>query len=97
MAAAELLFELKRVYEDGAIVEMKIWRVPVSVRGSQHAFKYSLYYGQHGRRLIGYDNEAGKGDHRHYGDVQQDYPFQSIDQLTADFLADVTAVRGLRL
>src|SRR6185437_8831440 len=94
MAGAELLLHRKRYYGDGGILEMKLWRVPRSVRGSGHLLKYSLFYGEVGRRLIGYDNEAGKGDHRHYGDREEAYPFSTVRQLMTDFLADVRRVRG---
>jgi hypothetical protein len=46
------------------ILEMVLWEVPGPVRGSEHGLKYSLFYGTGKARLIGYDNEAGKGDHR---------------------------------
>jgi hypothetical protein len=94
MGKAELLFHRKRHYDDGALVELKIWIVPHPVRGSSHSLKYSLFYGADGRRLVAYDNEAGKGDHRHYGDRQEPYDFRSVEQLVADFLADVSQLRG---
>jgi hypothetical protein len=56
-------------------------------------FKYSLFYGRHGERLIGYDNEAGKGDHWHYGDRETPYRFTTPERLIADFLADLRAMR----
>ena len=83
------------MYDDGAIAEIKLWVVPSAVRGSKHIFKYSLYYGRDGKRLIGYDNEAGKGDHRHYGERAEFYDFTTPEQLTADFLADVRSLRKL--
>jgi hypothetical protein len=83
-------------YPDGAIIEMSIWIVPDSVPGSLHAFKYSLYYGHPGRRVVGYDNERGKGDHRHVGDREEFYRFSGIEALIADFLADVKRARGAR-
>ena len=83
-------------YPDGAIVEMSIWIVPDSVPGSSHAFKYSLYYGYPGRRVVGYDNERGKGDHRHVGDREEPYRFSSVETLMADFLSDVKRARGTR-
>lgn len=93
MARADLVFYRKRTYDDGAIAEMKLWLVPNAVRGSQHSFKYSLFYGHPGARLIGYDNEAGKGDHRHYKDREASYVFTTPKQLITDFLADVRAIR----
>jgi hypothetical protein len=91
---ARLLFHRKRHYDDGAILEMKLWLVPIAVRGSQHALKYSLYYGRDGKRLVGYDNERGKGDHRHYGGREDPYIFVSPEDLIEDFLADVEFLRG---
>ena len=83
-------------YPDGAIVEMSIWIVPDSVPGSSHAFKYSLYYGYPGRRVVGYDNERGKGDHRHVGNREEPYRVSSVEALIADFLSDVKRARGAR-
>jgi len=94
LAGASLLFELKRVYDDGRIVEARIWLVPIAVRGSDHQLKYSLSYGSDGDRVVGYDNEAGKGDHRHYNDRQEAYAFTTVEKLVADFLADVSRIRG---
>lgn len=94
MPSAQLLFHSKRVYDDGAIVELKIWVVENPVPGSDHVLKYSLYYGEGGARVVNYDNERGKGDHRHYGDREEPYAFSSVDQLVADFEADVSKIRG---
>ncbi|HEX3881831.1 MAG TPA: DUF6516 family protein [Stellaceae bacterium] len=58
-----------------------------------YAYKYSLFYGSSGRRLVGYDNEPGKGDHRHYEDVEESYRFTTPEQLIRDFLADVRRIR----
>ena len=93
-ARAALLFHSKRRYGDGAVLEMKIWRVPRSVAGSSHDLKYSLFYGKGGERLVGYDNEAGKGDHRHYGGREEAYLFSTPERLMDDFLADVARLRG---
>lgn len=94
MATAELIFHSKRVYDDGAIVELKIWALPGPVLGSAHRLKYSLYYGQGGVRLVGYDNERGKGDHRHYEGREAPYPFTTVERLVADFETDVKRLRG---
>jgi hypothetical protein len=68
---------LGQVLPDGSIIEMKIWEVPESVPGSRHRLKYSLFYGRPGQRLIGYDNERGRGDHRHVEGKQQPYTFSA--------------------
>lgn len=74
-------------------MEMTIWQVPEPVAASAHQLKYSLFYGYPGKRVIGYDNERGKGNHKHLGNRQLDYRFTSVEQLVADFLADVRRVR----
>lgn len=89
MVRATLILHRKHRFDDGAISEMKLWLVPSTVRGSRHLFRYNLYYGRHGERLIGYDNEPAKGDHRHYGDHEQPYTFTTPEQLIAHFLSDV--------
>ncbi|MBN8463953.1 MAG: hypothetical protein J0M01_14255 [Dechloromonas sp.] len=73
---------------------MTIWKVPGPVLGCVHAFKYSLFYGYPGERVVGYDNERGKGDHRHIGDRQGRYASSSVETLVADFLSDVRHARG---
>jgi hypothetical protein len=93
MPKAVLLLHRQRYYDDGAISEIKLWRLPEPVSGSVHRFKYSLFYGYPGRRAVGYDNERGKGDHRHWDDVETPYRFTSMDKLLADFGADVDALR----
>lgn len=81
-------------FPDGAIVEMTIWLVPEPVTGSSHPFKYSLFYGRPGERIIGYDNERGKGDHIHIGGRENPYVFSTVEVLVADFLANVRRERG---
>ena len=63
---AQLLLHQRIDYDDGGIVEMVLWRVPSPVPPSVHGLKYSLFYGRPGVREVGYDNERGKGDHRHF-------------------------------
>jgi hypothetical protein len=72
---------------------MKIWRLPQAVPGRPHGLKYSLFYGYPGERLVGYDNESGKGDHRHVEQHEAAYEFTTVEQLIDDFLADVRRMR----
>ncbi|MGA2352825.1 MAG: DUF6516 family protein, partial [Terracidiphilus sp.] len=81
-------------YDDGAIVEMAIWRVPLPVRPSTHSLKYSLFYDRSGVREVGYDNERGKGDHRHFQGNEAAYAFSTVEQLITDFWFDVRRLRG---
>jgi len=90
---ARLIFHRKRYYDDGAIAELTLWQLAVPVRASEHSFKYSLFYGRPGERLVAYDNEPGKGDHRHYADREEVYRFTTPERLIRDFLADVRRLR----
>ncbi len=62
--------------------------------GSTHSIKYRLAYVVSSQCVLRYDNEAGKGDHRHVGEKETSYVFVSIDQLLDDFMADVAAWKG---
>jgi DNA-dependent RNA polymerase auxiliary subunit epsilon len=46
-------------------------------------------YVRDGKRVVGFDNERGKGDRRHLEEKERAYHFESIDQLLDDFLAEV--------
>ncbi len=94
--SATLVISDKVVFDDGMIQEIVIWRVPKPVPPTTHGFKYSLFYGGIGNRLIGYDNERGKGDHRHIRETEQPYGFQGWERLIDDFLADVAILRGVK-
>lgn len=96
MAKAQRLFLQRIDYDDGAIVEMSLWRVPAPVPPSTHRLKYSLFYGRPGLRELGYDNERGKGDHRHFRGVESAYLFTTVEQLMEDFWTDVRSLRGER-
>jgi hypothetical protein len=93
---AERLFHQRIDYDDGSIVEMVLWRTPTPVPPTAHGLKYSLFYGRRGVRDVGYDNERGKGDHRHFQGVETPYRFVSVEKLMEDFWADVRALRGER-
>ena len=93
MVKATLEYYDKALLPDGGIVEMKIWRLPEASAERPHGLKYSLYYGTAGKRIVGYDNEAGKGDHRHLGSGEKAYAFTTLENLIADFLADVERVQ----
>jgi hypothetical protein len=88
MAKARLLLRT-RTSVHGGVVEMTVWSVPLPVPTSEHAFKYRLVFVRGGQRLVGYDNERGKGDHKHLGGRQYKYRFTDIDTLVGDFLRDV--------
>jgi hypothetical protein len=96
MASATLVIRERMVYADGSVAEMVIWRVPRPVAPATHGFKYRLAYIVDGRRVLGYDNERGKGDHRHADDREEAFAFVSIDDLLLRFVAEVEAMRRRR-
>lgn len=73
----------------GGVVEIVIWRVPEPVPPSEHPFKYRLVYIVGGKRVVGYDNERGKGDHKHLAGHEEPYHFTDVDKLFVDFWRDV--------
>ena len=78
-----------RKEKNGRIIEVVIWSLSESIPGSTHRLKYRLYYGMaDGTCLVRYDNERGKGDHRHVGDVEEVYKFTTLRMLLDDFEAD---------
>ena len=91
MSATPILSD-KRAFGRG-VVQVVVWQVPQSVPPSAHRFKYRLVYVRDGRRVVGYDNERGKGDHRHLGDTQESYRFVDVPTLLRDFWNDVEANR----
>ena len=86
---AEPLLKERHVLNETAFVEFVIWRLPRSLGGSRHMFKYRLAYVVAGECVLRFDNETGKGDHKHIGDAETPYAFVSPQQLLADFWAEV--------
>jgi hypothetical protein len=93
---AALITGFKDVTDDGGIIELVVWRVPQPVPPSTHAFKYRAVYVVNGVRVLGFDNERGKGDHCHIGGSEQPYRFTTVEQLVEDFIAAVDTARRQR-
>lgn len=85
--SSKLIAHEKLVQEDGSIVEIKIWRVPKSLKYPE-GYKYSLYLVKEGMVLVGYDNHHPKGPHRHYGQRQEPYQFTGVEDLVKNFNED---------
>ncbi len=85
---AVLVHQFKQVFGRGRI-EGVIWQVPDAVPPTRHGYKYRLVYVVDGVRVVGYDNERGKGDHRHIGRKEMSYRFVDVPTLLKDFLRDV--------
>ena len=86
---ATLLVRTKEVRDDGSIVEIVIWELPEPLPPSEHRYKYRLFFGVGGTTRVRYDNERGKGDHRHVGLDEGDYSFTTVEQLLDDFERDI--------
>ncbi len=91
---ATLIYRFEQDFDDGAMVRMLIWKVPEPVPPSPHPHKYRLVYIENGKRIIGFDNERGKGDHRHEGGNEFPYRFVDVATLVKDF---IQAVKERRL
>lgn len=89
MKAAPLI-RRRVVLASDAFAEVAVWLVPEPVPPSGHPFKYRLAYVVGGVCVLRYDNERGKGDHRHFGEDEFLYFFSTPDQLMLDFNADIT-------
>lgn len=92
--SATLIINEKSVDAEGGIMQIVIWKVPQPVPPTSHGFKYRLVYAREGQRIVGFDNERGKGDHRHQGDEEFPYEFRGVAQLLEDFVAEVTKWRA---
>ncbi|HIJ87072.1 MAG TPA: hypothetical protein HPP97_05225 [Desulfuromonadales bacterium] len=86
---AKLLIHRKERNAEGHITELKAWIVPVTEH-TPNGLKYSVVYIVNGIRVVGYDNERGKVDHRHFAGVETPYTFINMAQLIAEINADVT-------
>ena len=93
---ARLLLDTKTVLSDGRIIQRKIWHLPEKNDDYVHGFKYSLYCGLNGKTIVRYDNEKGKGDHRHIGpyETEMPYSFVSLAKLLTDFAKDIETLSG---
>lgn len=88
MKALELV-RTRISYSEAAFAELVLWQVPRPLDGSSHSYKYRLAYVVGGECVLRYDNEAGKGDHRHYRGKEGKYAFSTPDKLMGDFQRDI--------
>jgi hypothetical protein len=92
--AAQLITSFKNVNPDGSILELVVWKVPQPVPPTDHGYKYRAVYVLDGQRIVGFDNERGKGDHCHLDGSEHPYTFTTVEQLVEDFIAAVAARRA---
>ena len=86
---ATKLAQRRVVLSETRFAEIVVWHVANPVPGSAHSFKYRLAYVVIGDCVLRYDNEAGKGDHRHAGGAERAYRVESVEKLMADFERDI--------
>jgi hypothetical protein len=91
---AVLLLDERHDLAADRFVELVVWQVPGAVPGSSHRFKYRLAFVIDGVCVLRYDNEIGKGDHRHAGASEAPYRFTTVERLYADFMAEVESWRN---
>jgi hypothetical protein len=73
----------------GGFAEYVVWLLPQPLPPSAHPYKYRLAYVKNRQCVVRYDNERGKGDHRHFGGHEKPYIFSTPRKLIADFEADI--------
>jgi len=84
------LIQKRRVkLRDTAFADICIWELPTPLPGSAHQFKYRLALVVNDVCVLRYDNEAGKGDHKHLGDREVPFIFTDLNALIDDFWTDV--------
>lgn len=89
---AELLYSRREPIGETAFTEIVLWKVPRPVPGSSHSFKYRLALVVDGVCVMRYDNERGKGDHRHIDGREEPFVFTTPAELFAAFEADVERI-----
>ena len=89
---AALLLKERVPFDDESFAELVIWRLPKPAPGSMHPYKYRLAFIVGDECVLRYDNEAGKGDHRHTRTRELTYVFESPDRLVQDFLREARRI-----
>ncbi|EDA8242137.1 hypothetical protein A4I99_21140 [Salmonella enterica subsp. enterica serovar Reading] len=92
MPAIELM-NLRIQIDDNAFASIRILEVDPAILGSNHTYKYSLAYVVNGECVMRYDNERGKGDHKHIGEQEYPVTFTTIENLIASFQEDINLLR----
>ncbi|HAM33990.1 MAG TPA: hypothetical protein DDX05_06690 [Deltaproteobacteria bacterium] len=90
---AALLLDERHVVAANAFVELVVWRLGSRLPGRGHRFKYRLALVVDGSGVLRYDNESGKGDHRHIGKKEYPYVFSTPERLLDDFWSEVDGWR----
>lgn len=93
MSKARCILDIK-VRRSDLLAQLVIWQLPEPTPDRPHGLKYRLWCGRAGETIVRYDNETGKGDHRHCGDREEPYAFADVQKLIQDFAEDVRRMTG---
>lgn len=93
---ARLITRFKDISPEGDLMEMVVWRLVEPVPPCNHPFKYRLAFVANGERIIGFNNERGKGDHCHVEGKERPYILTDVDRLIEDFIGEVERWRNAR-
>ena len=74
-----------------SFADIVVWKLAASLPGSRHRFKYRLAYIVENSCVVRFDNETGKGDHKHVGAKEVPYAFIDLQTLRADFFTEIRA------
>ena len=91
MKAVELL-RRRITYSEAAFAELVLWRLQAPLADSAHAYKYRLAYVVNRVCVLRFDNESGKGDHRHFRGKESRYVFDGVDKLLDAFQRDIERI-----
>lgn len=83
------LLKERRIISESSFLDLVIWELPEPVHGSEHNYKYGLAFVVDNEGVLRYDNEYGKGDHKHIMETEVSYSFNGLARLVDDFLYDV--------
>ena len=89
---AVLIQKYREVLSDEAFYEIARWHLPEPVPGSNHRYKYRFALIVKGVCVLRYDNERGKGDHRHMDRREEAIGFTDLKTLLRAFREDMERV-----
>jgi len=94
---AVLILRERVIDEDGDLTELVLWQVPRSPKHPEGIrYRLALILTGTKRPAVLYDNHHPKGHHRHLAGVEEPSEFLSVDQLLADFQADIRRAKATR-
>ena len=84
--------EGSRGTSSAANIESSLRKLAKPLEGRAHPYKYRAHEVDE-IRVLHFDSEAGKNDHKHLDEIEAPYQFTDLDTLQADFWAEVNSRR----